>query len=75
MSPDDRVLFEVLEAGEFLVAGYVSAKDSGHKYGISLPRFMCPEVACFPGGCFYVRTEIVSPEEERPALEKLFSNS
>lgn len=71
MTESKRILFEVVEVAECLVAGRVRESDK-HIFGISLPRFMCPEVACIPGGSFYIQTETVDQEEEQKEVDKLF---
>lgn len=71
MTEPRKVLFEVREVADRLVAGLV--RDSGGGvFGISLPRFMCPDVACIPGGSFYLQTETVNPIEEQKELDKIF---
>lgn len=66
-----KVLFEVREVTDRLVAGLVRDSEQG-VFGISLPRFMCPDIAFIPGGSFYLQTETVDPVEEQEELDKIF---
>ncbi|MDP3793056.1 MAG: hypothetical protein Q8Q89_05010 [bacterium] len=74
MTEPKRVLFEVVEVADSLVAGYIRKSDD-EVYGVSIPRFMCPDIACIPGGSFYIQTETVGPVEEQKELDRLFSNT
>jgi len=71
MTKPKKVLFEVREVADKLVAGLVRDSEQG-VFGVSLPRFMCPDVACIPGGSFYLQTETVDSVGEQKELDKIF---
>ena len=74
MSEPNRVLFEVVDIDDKHVSGFV--RDSKRKIcGSSLPRFMCPEIACIPGGSFYIKIETIDKVEEQKELDKIFRDT
>ena len=68
-----KVLFEVIEVSETLVSGYIR-ESKNRTFGISIPKFICPEIACIPGGSFYIQTETVDMIEEQKILDELFKD-
>ncbi|OGN07341.1 MAG: hypothetical protein A3B86_01135 [Candidatus Yanofskybacteria bacterium RIFCSPHIGHO2_02_FULL_38_22b] len=71
MTESKRVLFEVMEVADKLVSGYIRKSDD-EVYGVSIPRFMCPDIDCIPGGSFYIQIETVDPTEEQKELARIF---
>ena len=71
MTEPKQVLFEVLEVTDNLVSGYIRKSDD-KVYGVSIPRFMCPDIACISGGSFYIQTKAVDPVEDQKELDRLF---
>jgi hypothetical protein len=72
--PDPKeYLAQVIEATETQVALRIELK--GRDAVFSLPKEMCPEEACVPGGSFYLLAQGVDPEEERELLADLLGDA
>ena len=71
MTEPKKFLFEVAEVSVALVRGYIR-KSNDELYMVYVPRFMCPDIACIPGGSFYIQAEPFDPVEEQKELDRLF---
>jgi hypothetical protein len=73
MRPDPKeYLAQVVDVLETEV---VVCVEFGLRGFISLPREMCPEEACVPGGSFYLLTQEVDPDEERKLVTELLGDA
>lgn len=72
MTEPKKVLFEVVEVSDTLVGGYIRKSDD-EIHTVHIPRFMCPDIACIPGGSFYIQTKTVDPTEEQKDFDWLLN--